>query len=107
MPNPSPDAFVKAISASADGALLAVVVVPRAGVNAIDGFVEGALRVRIAAPPVDGAANAALVRFLSDLVGIPKGRVRVATGQTSRRKRVLFVGLGPAELGDRLGRRVR
>jgi len=82
--------------------MLSVIAAPRSGVTALDRLVEGALRVRIAAPPVDGAANAALERFLAELVGLPRGRVRVVGGASGRRKRVLFEGMTAAELADRL-----
>ena len=82
--------------------MLSVIAAPRSGVTALDRLVEGALRVRIAAPPVDGAANAALERFLAELVGLPRGRVRVVGGASGRRKRVLFEGMAAAELTERL-----
>lgn len=58
-----------------------------------DGFGEplgDALRVRIKAPPVDGKANARLIAFLADACGVPKQRVRVASGSHGRSKLVLI-----------------
>ncbi len=61
-----------------------------------------AVRVRVSAPPVAGAANAALLRFLADAVGVRPSAVRLVAGTTARRKRVLFVDLTPGELARRL-----
>jgi uncharacterized protein (TIGR00251 family) len=57
----------------------------------------GALKIRLTAPPVDGAANEALVRFLSEVLGIAKSRVEIVSGQTSREKRIRIGGMSEAE----------
>lgn len=59
---------------------------PRASRNEFAGVQNGALRVRLHAPPVDGAANEALVEFLSDELGIPRRLVRIVSGFGSRNK---------------------
>ena len=59
---------------------------PRASSNEIVGHREGVLRVRLQAPPVDGAANDALVRFLADEFGVPRRQVRIVSGFGSRNK---------------------
>ena len=65
--------------------------------------VEGnALRVRVAAPPVDGAANAALVRLLAGVVGVARSDVAIVAGESGRRKRVAFAGVEPDLLIERL-----
>lgn len=70
-----------------DGALrLAVAVVPNARRTTADGLHDGALRVRLAAPPVDGKANEHLVAWAADALGLPRRAVRLARGSTSRRK---------------------
>ena len=61
----------------------------------------GALRVRLGAPPVDGKANAALIDFLADRLGVARGEVTLKSGQTSRRK-VLEIERAPADLVTRL-----
>ncbi len=62
---------------------------PRAGRDSIDGVDdEGRLRVRVAAPPVDGAANEALIGLLATTLGVPCGRLAIESGATSRVKRV-------------------
>jgi hypothetical protein len=60
------------------------------------GVVEGRLRVRVAAPPVEGAANEELVRFLSRSLGVPRSAVSVTAGAGGRRKTVLVRGVAPA-----------
>ena len=91
-----------AISSDSVGAVLNVLVTPRAGVTAFRGVEVGFLRVRIVAPPVDGAANKALVRFLADVTDIAPSRIQVVAGETARRKRLRFVGLAADELAARL-----
>ena len=56
-----------------------------------------ALKIRLAAPPVDGKANAALLEFIADKLGVAKSAVTLKSGQTSRRKVVVIEG-GPAEV---------
>lgn len=68
--------------------LLAVYIQPRASRDEITGQHGEALRIRIAAPPVDGEANAALCRFLADVFGVAKSAVSVESGQSGRRKTV-------------------
>ncbi len=62
---------------------------PRAGRDAVEGVdAEGRLRVRVAAPPIDGAANDALVRVMSAALDLPRSAVSIETGTTARLKRV-------------------
>jgi|SRR5687767_12941770 len=70
-------------------------VVPRASQSEIVGKHEGALRVRIAAPPVDGAANDELVRLLARAFKVSRTAVAITSGQTSRLKRVAISGTEP------------
>ena len=76
-----------------DGAVLNLRIVPRAAKNAIHGELGDALKIRLCAPPVDGAANAALIEFLSDFFSLPRARVQLLSGATSRNKRVLLAGV--------------
>jgi uncharacterized protein (TIGR00251 family) len=69
---------------------------PRASRNEIAGVLDGVLRVRLHAPPVDGAANEALVAFLADRLAIPRRGVRIVTGATSRTKMIEVEGVSPA-----------
>lgn len=75
-----------------------VLVKPRASRDLVEGWREGALVVRLCAPPVEGAANKALVKLLAGKAGIAKGRVSVVAGQKSRSKIVEFEGIPLDEL---------
>ncbi|HET6668912.1 MAG TPA: DUF167 domain-containing protein [Pyrinomonadaceae bacterium] len=73
-------------------------VVPRASRTQIVGEADGALRVRVAAPPVDGAANDELVRVLARALKVSRSAVAITAGQTSRLKRVAVSGIAPEAL---------
>ena len=75
---------------------------PRASKTELTGLHDGRLKIRLAAPPVDGAANAALVEFIADKLGIAKSRVRVVAGATSRRKVVEVEGVTERDVSERL-----
>lgn len=75
------------------GVRIRVRVTPRAGRDQIDGLREGALRVRLAAPPVEGRANEALVRLLARALGLPPRDVRVVRGETAREKLIEIDGM--------------
>jgi uncharacterized protein (TIGR00251 family) len=77
----------------ADELTILVRVIPRASKSEVVGMVEGHLKVRIAAPPVDGAANAELVKLLSRYFNVPKREVELVSGETSRVKKVKITGL--------------
>jgi uncharacterized protein len=68
--------------------ILEVRVIPRAKKNEFSGERDGRHVVRLAAPPVDGAANDALVAFLADHFDVPRSRIRILSGERSRNKRV-------------------
>jgi len=78
------------------GISLLVSASPRASRTEVAGVVEGRLRVRIAAPPVEGAANGELVRFLARSLGVPRSAVTVTAGATGRQKTVLVRGVTEA-----------
>lgn len=80
----------------------AVWVKPRAGRNQVVGVREGALHVALAAPPVDGKANDALVRFLAELLGVRQRQVEIVAGEHSRHKIVRINEVGPADLRRRV-----
>lgn len=77
--------------------ILTVRVVPRASKSEIVGEVNGALKVKIAAPPVDGAANAELIRLFSRKIGVSKSRIEILSGQSSPLKRVKIGGITPTD----------
>jgi uncharacterized protein (TIGR00251 family) len=76
---------------------------PRAGRDEIAGERRGAALVRVTAPPVDGKANAALVKLIAKQAGVARGRVTIVRGQRSRDKLVRVEGIGEAELRRALG----
>lgn len=103
MPRPSSRPDRSGPSAQDSPVVLSVRVTPRAGANALAGWADGFLRVRLAAPPVEGRANEALVRFLAGCAGLAPSRVQLLSGDRGRDKRVRFEGIDPATLRTRLG----
>ena len=75
------------------GVTFAVRVMPRAQKNAVQGVREEALVVRLAAPPVEGRANAALQEFLAEALGVRRNQVSIRTGEKSRNKVVRVEGI--------------
>ena len=89
--------------AAEGGAVLEVWVQPRASSDGVAGVRDGAVKVRVTSPPVEGEANEALVRYLAKRLGVPRSGVRIVQGHTGRRKAVRIDGLGPDEVLARLG----
>ncbi len=90
------------LRATAQGLSFAVHAKPRAAKSRVVGVKDGALEVQLAAPPVDGAANAELVRLLAHVLGVPRRDVSLVRGEGSRHKQVGVAGLDEAELRARL-----
>lgn len=80
------------------GVRFAIRVSPRASRDAVAGLHDCALRIRTTAPPVDGAANAAVRALLSKRLRVPKSAVRVVSGETGRSKRVEVLGASVADV---------
>jgi uncharacterized protein len=78
---------------SKDGAVLTVHVQPKAAQTECVGIHGEAIKIRVAAPPVDGAANEELIRFLACALAIPVSAVGIASGAGGRHKRVLLRGV--------------
>jgi uncharacterized protein len=77
-----------------DGAIFfGVRVVPRASKSEVVGEHDGALKARIASPPVDGAANAELIKLLSKVFGVSKSEVEIVSGLTSKQKQIKISNL--------------
>jgi uncharacterized protein (TIGR00251 family) len=87
-----------------DGAEFTVRVIPRAKKTETVGELDGALKVRISAPPVDGAANDELIRFLSKLLKVPRSAVEIVSGSASRTKRIRIVGIAADSVQDAIDR---
>ncbi len=75
---------------------------PRASRTRVDGERAGAILIRLAAPPVDGAANDALVAFLAEQLDLPRRNIAIVSGATSRNKRVSIDGMDAAAVRARL-----
>jgi uncharacterized protein (TIGR00251 family) len=97
-----------AVSDTRGGARFLVRVTPRASRTTVAGlFGEGpqsALRIALAAPPIEGRANDALIRFLAELLGVPRSAISLASGQQSRNKTVLIRGQTAAQITPLLER---
>jgi uncharacterized protein (TIGR00251 family) len=85
------------IRQAGDGIEIDVRVVPRARKTEHSGTRSGALLVRLAAPPVEGAANEALIAFLAELLGVPRRNVSIVSGERGRAKRVRITGVTVAD----------
>ena len=81
------------IAETATGIELDVRVIPRAKKSSLGGVRDGAVLIRLAAPPVENAANEALVSLLSDVLHVPRRAIRIISGERARRKRVAIDGL--------------
>lgn len=89
---------------AADGSLILTLhIQPGARKTEIAGLHGGALKIRLAAPPVDGKANAALLGFLAKACGVPKSAVELVSGDSSRAKRVRLRGADPDKVAGLAG----
>jgi uncharacterized protein YggU (UPF0235/DUF167 family) len=94
----SPADLESAVTARPGGAALAVRVIPRAGSSRIAGTRNGAILVRVAAAPVEGAANAALVSLISAALGVAPRNISITRGHHSRNKQVTITGADASTL---------
>ncbi len=82
---------------------LAVHATPRAGVNEVVGWREGELQVRVTAPPESGKANAAVCVVIARALKVPKSRVHVVRGETSRHKQLEIEGIDASQVERAFG----
>ena len=87
---------------SSNGVLIQVRAQPRSSKNSLVGVLDGALKIKVTAPPVDSAANEALREFLADCLDCRPGAVSLAQGGTSRKKVFLVQGIGLQEVTNKL-----
>jgi uncharacterized protein len=92
-------------TATSTGTRIMLRIQPRASRTEVAGLHGDALRIRIAAPPVDGAANDLLLRFLADRLGVARAALAITGGHGGRSKTVTVSGLMPNEVADRLAPR--
>jgi uncharacterized protein (TIGR00251 family) len=85
-----------------DGCTLSVRVHPGARKNSVTGVHADALKIALTAPPVDGKANEALIAFLADALRLPRARIAVVAGLTSRTKMLRITGKSAAEVAAAL-----
>jgi uncharacterized protein (TIGR00251 family) len=90
------------INETPEGLAIRIRAVPRASKNEIQGIYDGALKIRLTTPPVDGKANQALIKFLSKTLKISKAQIELAQGETSRHKTVHISGLTKPQLLERV-----
>jgi len=82
----------------ADGCTVSVRVHPGARKNGVGGVHAGAVKISLTTPPVDGRANEALIAFVAEMLRIPRGRVNLVSGMTSRTKVLRITGKSAAEV---------
>lgn len=101
LPSAHPSGISERIREDGSRLIVSVRVTPRARRNAL-AFEDGILRARLMAPPVEGAANAALLGLLAERLGLPKRAVALVRGETSREKVISIEGISAEELSRRL-----
>jgi len=89
--------------ADGDGVTLRLHIQPGAKKTEVTGLHGEALKIRLAAPPVDGKANACLIAFLAGRLGVAKAAISLVSGDTSRAKRVRITGVEPSSVRVSLG----
>ena len=90
------------IQSTADGIIINIRVVPRAGKSGLAGTRGDALLVRLHAPPVEGAANGELIDVIATVLDVPRRAVSIVAGERSRTKRVRVSGIDAATAEPRL-----
>jgi uncharacterized protein (TIGR00251 family) len=85
-----------------DGCILSVRVHPGAKRDAVTGLHDGAVKIALNAPPVDGKANEALIAFVAEQLSIPRSKIALITGATSRSKTLRIAGKSAAEVAAAL-----
>ena len=91
------------LTETADGTVLNVRAQPRSSRAGVDGLIGDAVKVRVKCAPVDGKANREIVETLADAFDLPKSRVVFKSGETSRQKRILLVGVGADVVRKKVG----
>jgi uncharacterized protein (TIGR00251 family) len=92
------------LKAHPEGTLLAIKVIPRASKNEIGEPLGNELKIKVTAPPVDSAANRAVIEFLADALNTSKSNITLIRGETARHKTILIKGLSPEQVANALDR---
>jgi len=82
------------IQETKEGVVFSIRVIPRSSRSEIAGIQDDALKLKITSPPVEGKANEACIRVLSDLLGVRKSQITIVSGHKSRNKRIAVSGIG-------------
>jgi uncharacterized protein (TIGR00251 family) len=88
------------IKETKNGVILRIHVVPKSAKSEISGIQDDALKLKITSPPVEGQANEACIKFLSDILGVRKTHVKIVSGHKSRKKTIAIEGIGKKEIED-------
>ena len=92
------------VSRSKNGAVIDVLVQPRAARDTVQGIHGDALKLKVTAPPVDDRANRAVENLLAGVLELPRSEIAVVGGHSSRRKRIVVRGVSAEEVSERLNR---
>jgi len=82
----------------APGVTISVRIQPRSSKNSITRMEDGSLKIRLTAPPVDGAANEALIGYLAKALAVSKSSVEIVSGHTAREKRIRIIGVSEEDI---------
>jgi uncharacterized protein len=88
---------------SEDGVIISLYVQPNAPKSCIVGEYNGALKIKINAPPEDGKANEEIIRLFSKLLSVPKNKITLLKGHKSKQKKVLILEMRSEQIAERLG----
>ena len=91
------------ITSREGGCAIALYASPRASRTQVCGLHDGRVKLQVAAPPVDGAANEAIIVFLASTLGVSKSAITLASGQTGKRKLAHVTGVTPDDARAALG----
>ena len=86
------------VSETENGVVVNIRVVPRASRCELAGVQGDALKIRITAPPVEGAANKECIKFLSDMLGVKKSQIKIISGHKSKNKKISILGISRKEI---------
>ena len=97
------DGATSPIEPKGDGCRLRILATPRASITTITGIHDGRIKLQVTAPPVDNAANNAIIRRLASILGVRRDVIKISSGEQSRRKTVDVEGITPEAARAALG----
>ena len=98
------EAHTHGVTPHAQGCVISLTAVPRSPANRVEIDTNGSIRIRITAPPVDGAANTRLLKYLAAILGVPVSTLSIMSGGQSRHKRILAKGVDNESVWKALAR---